>query len=435
MSESLPPRVVVVGAGLAGLSAARQLETCGVRVSVLEASPRVGGRLQRVDLGGYAFEPALHTLPPRAPALCGLVEELGLSSSVHKVQLDRVLELRDGRLRSRALRGGGALRVAGWRVRRLRKLLAWLGNGAAENVTRIDDRSVSEFVRLYLGSVLNERLFRPLLETNFGLDPDHTSRALLFELLDVWGQPDVRLAFGLGALPDRLATELIDVRTGRRVESIAPNGRAVRVGSGETLRADAVILATPACEIPKLVLELSPAERAFFEGSACTTRLQLALVIEGAFSTPVPTLWIPAAQGGPLAAMIDLSAWHTTESAARSSLLLLCARLGFAHGQRETEDDEISSALLAQAERLSPGLRARVRASRLYRLEELTPRFDVGHYRRIARLCDEQRGRAERRLFYAGDYLVGPHPEGAVRSGLRAAQDVLEALSVPVSPQ
>ncbi len=158
-------------------------------------------------------------------------------------------------------------------------------------------------------------------------------------------------------------------------------------------------------------------------------------MIDGPFSAPTPTLWVPASQGGPLAAVIDLSGWHSAEGAPGSSLLLLCARLGFAHDQRDVEDEAVSSALLEQAEGLSLGLRGRIRASRVYRLVDSTPRFNVGRYRQIARLHDEWRGRTEQRLFYAGDYLVGPHLEGAVRSGLRAAQDVIDRFSAPALPR
>lgn len=49
--ENLESRVLVVGAGLAGLAAARELAHLGYRVTVLEARDRVGGRLSSNSLG------------------------------------------------------------------------------------------------------------------------------------------------------------------------------------------------------------------------------------------------------------------------------------------------------------------------------------------------------------------------------------------------
>lgn len=49
-------RVIVVGAGIAGLTAARALSRCGVDVVVVEARDRIGGRVHTADVGGYPVD-------------------------------------------------------------------------------------------------------------------------------------------------------------------------------------------------------------------------------------------------------------------------------------------------------------------------------------------------------------------------------------------
>ena len=57
--------VVVVGAGLAGLSAAMQLAGRGRAVTVVERDPHPGGRVGRLDVGGYRLDtgPTVLTMP------------------------------------------------------------------------------------------------------------------------------------------------------------------------------------------------------------------------------------------------------------------------------------------------------------------------------------------------------------------------------------
>lgn len=89
--------VVVVGAGMAGLAAARALAESGVRVLVLEARDRVGGRIYTEQVGhGVLVEHGAEFVHGRAPELWQLIEEAGV----------RVVE-RDGAMLTEETPGAG----------------------------------------------------------------------------------------------------------------------------------------------------------------------------------------------------------------------------------------------------------------------------------------------------------------------------------------
>src|SRR5258708_5755449 len=73
-----PLDAVVVGAGISGLATAFRLVRAGMRVAVLEASPRPGGALVTREAAGFRFELGPNTVLESDPSLPALIRDCGL---------------------------------------------------------------------------------------------------------------------------------------------------------------------------------------------------------------------------------------------------------------------------------------------------------------------------------------------------------------------
>jgi protoporphyrinogen/coproporphyrinogen III oxidase len=74
--------VAVIGGGVAGLTAAFLLKDAGMAVTVLEGSPRLGGKLSVSEVGGVAVDAGAEALLVRRPEGVGLIGDLGLSGEL-----------------------------------------------------------------------------------------------------------------------------------------------------------------------------------------------------------------------------------------------------------------------------------------------------------------------------------------------------------------
>lgn len=79
---SAPPHVAVVGGGVAGLVAARELALGGARVTLFEASARFGGRIRRETVAGIPLDVGAEAFANRGGGVAALIAELGLSEDV-----------------------------------------------------------------------------------------------------------------------------------------------------------------------------------------------------------------------------------------------------------------------------------------------------------------------------------------------------------------
>jgi len=234
-------RVVVVGAGFAGLSAARVIADAGVDVTVLEARERVGGRVWSttltngaiVELGAewiQTHDAVVHEVAARFEvplaetiASYGRREPWGVGAASLDEQ-DRFLEAANAAVALLPADAVATMTVGGF--------LEWVeGSDDARAIVmaRLAGTCASDLHEVALASFQGEGPFSPHGERYF------------------------RMASGNQSLADAMARSLPDVRTGHAVDAIERDdeGVTVRVGP-HAERADAVVVAVPATIVARL---------------------------------------------------------------------------------------------------------------------------------------------------------------------------------------
>lgn len=255
--------IVVIGAGLAGLSAAVRLQEAGYHVRVFEAGDEVGGRVRTDVLDGFRLDRGFQLLNPAYPAVRAMIDLPALQLCrfwrvLRVVDADRTRLLGNPLDSPRGVTGLRPPSPAG--PRDLAALLALsvrdaaaparLLTGAADQTTERELRRWG-FSKRFVDGVL-----RPFLTGVFA-EADLNTSARFFHL--VWRSflraAPVLPADGIGAVPHQLADRLHPgtVLLNTRVENTSP-GEARVDGRRHTTRA--VLVATDATAAADLVPNL-----------------------------------------------------------------------------------------------------------------------------------------------------------------------------------
>jgi monoamine oxidase len=249
-------KAVVVGAGLAGLTAARGLAAHGADVIVLEARGRVGGRTHGIEVApGSWVDAGAAYLGDRHTELNKLIAELGLKTTpttmigASRFVLGPADEVRPGRFPPlNAVALGGMFDLLDELTAQVRVDAPWLTPSA----DRLDRMTVAEWVEANLDHP-DARLFFPLfLGEMMAADPADVSVLHMAFYLRSGGGTRYLNAFEGGAQQERVAggahqlcellASTLDVRLGQRVTAIHQD--AVHT-SAEAYEADAIVVAIP----------------------------------------------------------------------------------------------------------------------------------------------------------------------------------------------
>lgn len=228
-------KVIVVGAGLAGLNAAQILRANGYEVTVLEQHSRIGGRVATDLIDGYRCDHGFQVINPAYSELrrTGLVEKLQIHplSKGFEIFIDeKLVRVGDPRKGLGYLLGDLSSRTGtlSEKVHFLRYL-----------ASKAEDQSFG--VAMSACGHFYQKVIKRFLQGVFLINPDDVSSLMAHELLRwfIRGNPGVP-HLGVQALPNLLG-EGLDIRTESRVQRIK-SGEVQT--SEERLSADVVLIAT-----------------------------------------------------------------------------------------------------------------------------------------------------------------------------------------------
>ncbi|MEU9910770.1 protoporphyrinogen oxidase [Streptomyces sp. NPDC051001] len=417
-----PEHVVVVGAGIAGLAAAHRLLQRGARVTVLEASGRVGGKLLPGEIAGARVDLGAESMLARRPEAIALAREVGL----------------DGRLRPPATAAASIWTRGALRPMPRGHVMGVPGTAAAlsgvlsdEGLARIerdadlppteigDDVAVGAYVAERLGREVVDRLIEPMLGGVYAGDAYRISmRSAIPQLFQAakshaslteavreiqakatanqqTGPVFMGIEGGVGSLPLAVAESVRarggEILTGTPVTGLrreAAGGWRVVAGD-RVLHADSVVVAVPAPAAADLLRAEAPEAAAELATVEYASMALITLAYRRA-DTALPAgsgFLVPPVDGRTIKASTFASQkwdWIADEN---PDVVVLRTSVG-RYGETavlEREDAELVDVSRHDL-RTATDLDATPLETRVTRWTDGLPQYPVGHHARVARI-------------------------------------------------
>ncbi|MGW7369792.1 protoporphyrinogen oxidase [Streptomyces sp. NPDC054841] len=453
--------VVVIGGGIAGLAAAHRLLTTGVRVTLLEATTRLGGKLQTGEIAGGPVDLGAESMLARRPEAVDLARAVGLGERLRPpATATASVWTRDA---LRPMPKGHVMGVPG-------SPDALSGLLSAEGLDRIgherdlppaelgDDVAIGAYVAERLGREVVDRLVEPLLGGVYAGDAYRISmRAAvpaLFEavraghgsLLDAVREVQRRAAEqqqtgpvfmgiegGVGTLPLAVANAVRaaggEIHTEARVLGLTRTTEGWRIRTDRRhFDADGVILAAPTWSASALLADESPAAAAELAAVEYASMALITFAFRRAdLAGQLPAgsgFLVPPVDGRTIkASTFSAQKWDWVARSAPDLFLLRTSVGRFGEeDQLEREDADLVSVSLKDLGEAT-GLTARPVATEVTRWIGGLPQYPVGHLARVGRVRDAVAKLPGLRV--CGAAYDGVGIPACIGSGQRAADEII----------
>jgi oxygen-dependent protoporphyrinogen oxidase len=453
------PDTLIVGGGIAGLSAAYYLAKGGGAATIVDPRPRLGGVIQTEHVDGCTLEAGPDSFLAIKPAAVDLIRELGLA--------DQLIGSND-HLRITYVRRGGRLVPLpdGLMMMVPTKLMPLLTTGLLGWTTKArmalellrapkpkaGDESVAEFVKEHYGAEAVDYLAEPLLSGVYGGDPRELSVSAVLprfvELANRYGSLTrgvlaerakaaarrshgarsplfQTLKGGLGQMVDAVTTSIRGkIETAQaRAETVERAGAGFRVRvNGEWLDAGRLIVACEAHNASALLAKLDGRLAELLGTVPYSSSMTVAVGFDAAEFAQPPRgfgFLIPKRERRRLIACT----WVGTKFSYRvpkDKIVARCFMGGMEDAAILNESDEAIAAATLEELREIAGVTAKARFVRIARWPRSMAQYTVGHLERVAEI--QSRAAAIPGLHLAGNAYTGIGVPDCIRMGRAAAE-------------
>ncbi|MCY3940796.1 MAG: FAD-dependent oxidoreductase [Gammaproteobacteria bacterium] len=444
-------RVIVIGAGAAGLSAAYALRKRGVDFMVLEAAGHAGGRIAVEEVEGCRIDTGAQVFTAGYETALGLCRELGVPvrassrrAGIWSRGAFRVVDQNDAWRNLKTLlafkllspRDLRHLVRLGWR---LRQRAADLSFADPSRALALDaDASIADWIRMTGGSESVEGLAGTSISVLTLAEPEKVGAAYGMALL--WGFTFQTTEFltperGMGQFSEALVAAVADrIRLSTKVDRVVIRDGAVtgvQTAAG-FVAADAVVCATTATEarrlLPNLPADIDRALGRVTYSSNCR-------VVFGVDRPVLPDkcyfVALPRREGSFVVDYSDAAVKSPQVAVPGGGVIHVESASTRAESLSALPDADLCRRFLAEIRRYSPDM-PEPRFARAYRWKEAVCLMPGGA---LTALAEARRSlpKQVRGLALAGDYMHMPSVNGAAASGVAAVEEVLHTGSPPAT--
>lgn len=408
--------VVIVGAGLAGLACATELQRAGRRVRVYEAGDQVGGRVRTDEVDGYRLDRGFQVYLTAYPEGQRLLDYGALDLRAYpagaRVRTPTGFALVGDPLRDPLALPATLMAPVGSLADKLR-ILRWrirTGGGDAARLLEGDDVTTAQMLeQAGFSRTMRERFFTPFLGGVF-LDSElSTSRRMADYVWRMFSTGSAAIpARGMQEIPRQLARRLSTgtVVTGSPVADV--RARGVRLQSGEWVEANHVVVATDMDQAARLVAGVAVrswrSTTCLWFAADAPPATSAHLMLNGTGTGRVNTVTVPTL---------------LTDGLAPAGKHLVCVSLV---GESELADDTLQAAIRDELRGWFGDVVDGWRGLAVQRITNALPSQNVGDLEPPSRAVHAGDG-----LWICGDHVEQSSIQGALLSGSRVARAILAA--------